>query len=44
MGKTNYALPKEKGLVIETFFNDVGLLDFDKIDEIEADGYKQAMN
>lgn len=43
MGKTNYALPKEKGLVIETFFNDVGLLDFDKIDEIEADGYKQAM-
>ncbi|HUX53710.1 MAG TPA: patatin-like phospholipase family protein [Williamwhitmania sp.] len=43
MGKTNYKLPKDKGLVIETSFNDVGLLDFDKIDEIEKAGYDQTI-
>lgn len=43
MGKTNYKLPKDKGLVIETSFSDVGLLDFDKIDEIEKAGYDRTM-
>lgn len=40
--ETNYSLPPDKGVLIETQFRDVGLLDFQKIEEIVAQGYRQA--
>lgn len=40
MQKTNYEIPKDKGILIESSFSDVGLLDFDKIDTINATGYR----
>jgi NTE family protein len=42
MQKTNYEIPKDKGILIESNFSDVGLLDFDKIDTIAATGYRNA--
>jgi NTE family protein len=42
MQKTNYEIPKDKGILIESNFSNVGLLDFDKIDTIAATGYRNA--
>ncbi len=40
MQKTNYKIAPEDGLLMETTFNNVGLLDFKKIDFIEKAGYE----
>ncbi|PTN08144.1 patatin-like phospholipase family protein [Mangrovibacterium marinum] len=40
MQKTDYQIPPGKGILIESSFSNVGLLDFDQIDTIEAIGYK----
>jgi len=44
MQQTKYEVPPEKGILIETLFNDVSLLDFDKIDFIEQAGYNKAQS
>jgi NTE family protein len=41
--ETNYDLPDDIGIVIETHFDDVGILDFQKIHSIVEVGYKHAM-
>ncbi len=43
MFETNYKLPADKGLVIETKLQDVSLLDFDKVLELSEMGYIQTM-
>ncbi len=40
MHKTEYEIPDEKGILMETKFTDVGLLDFNKIDIIKDAGYE----
>ena len=40
---TNYNLPESKGILIDSKFTDVGLLDFDKIDKLVEIGYQNAM-
>lgn len=40
MQKTDYQIQAEDGIFMESTFTDVGLLDFKKIDQIEAEGYK----
>jgi Predicted esterase of the alpha-beta hydrolase superfamily len=40
--KTNYDIPTDKGLVIDSWSN-VGLMDFTKIQEIVDEGYKSAL-
>lgn len=42
MQKTNYTIDPKDGIFMQTTFNDVGLLDFKKIDQIESEGYKTA--
>ncbi|MDP4184636.1 MAG: patatin-like phospholipase family protein [Bacteroidota bacterium] len=42
MGKTNYNIPKDKGFLLETKFINVELMDFQKIDFIEQEGYLTA--
>lgn len=44
MQKTDYEIPPEKGLLIESSFEDIGLLDFDQIDAIKQTGYNQTQN
>lgn len=41
MTKTNYNLPDSLGILIETKFTDVNLLDFQKANEIIAKGYNE---
>jgi NTE family protein len=41
--ETNYDLPHRKGIVVETLFQNVGVLDFQKINEVVDQGYRQAM-
>ncbi|MFA6335792.1 MAG: patatin-like phospholipase family protein [Bacteroidales bacterium] len=41
--ETNYAIPEDKGMLIDSKFTDVELLDFDKIDDIVRTGYFNAM-
>ncbi len=43
MNRTDYNVPKNKGIMLESKFKDVGLLDFQKIDSIERKGYLTAM-
>lgn len=43
MSKTNYTIPEEYGIVIRNSFSDVGLLDFQKIDNIVDAGYKSCI-
>jgi len=43
MQKTDYQIKPEDGVMLKTSFTDIGLLDFDRLDEIEAEGYKTAM-
>jgi NTE family protein len=40
MQKTDYNIKTEDGVFMQTTFNDVGLLDFKKIDQIEKAGYE----
>ena len=44
MKKTDYDIPKDKGILLESTFNDVGLLDFDKIDLIDQVGYQKTQS
>lgn len=41
MRKTDYEVPADKGILIESSFTDVGLLDFDKYDELCDAGYRK---
>lgn len=43
MQKTDYQVPEDKGLLLETKFSTVNLLDFNKILTIEEAGYESAM-
>ncbi len=43
MRKTDYEIPDEKGILLETKFTDIDLLDFDKIDMINLAGYETSM-
>ncbi|HNX56531.1 MAG TPA: patatin-like phospholipase family protein [Prolixibacteraceae bacterium] len=40
MQKTDYTINPEDGVFMQTTFDDVGLLDFKKIDQIESSGYQ----
>lgn len=42
MQKTDYTINPQDGIFMETTFNNVGLLDFKKIDQIESAGYETA--
>ena len=42
MQKTDYTINPQDGIFMETTFNNVGLLDFKKIDQIEIAGYETA--
>lgn len=42
MQKTDYTIDPKDGIFMETTFNNVGLLDFKKIDQIEMAGYETA--
>ncbi len=44
MRPTNYEIPPEKGILLETKFNNIGLLDFQKYDFIAGEGRKTAEN
>jgi len=44
MRPTNFEIDPKDGILLETKFEDVGLLDFDKIDEAMAAGRKTAIN
>lgn len=44
MQKTDYNVPSQKGVLLETSFSNVSLLDFDKIDIIEQAGYNKAQS
>ena len=43
MHKTDYEIPDEKGILLETKFTNINLLDFDKIDLINEAGYQSSM-
>lgn len=43
VGLTDYNIPDSLGLVIDTHFSDVGLFDFQKIDQIFKAGYDNAL-
>lgn len=42
MHKTDYQIDPKDGIFMETTFNNIGLLDFKKIDQIEKSGYETA--
>jgi len=44
MQKTDYNVPSQKGVLLETSFSNISLLDFDKIDLIETAGYNKAQS
>ncbi|MEL7588925.1 MAG: patatin-like phospholipase family protein [Prolixibacteraceae bacterium] len=44
MQKTKYEVPSQKGVLLETSFSNIELLDFDKIDLIEEAGYNKAQS
>ena len=41
MKKTDYVIPDDKGILLESTFTNIGLLDFGKIDYIEQLGYEK---
>lgn len=41
--ETNYNIPEERGVLIDSKFEDVSLLDFNKIDEVVAEGYRNTI-
>lgn len=43
MQKTNYDIPKKEGIVLKFKYPDIGLMDFDKIKELEKIGYDSTM-
>lgn len=42
MRPTDYVIPDSLGILLETSFENVGLLDFDKLEFVEQQGYKTA--
>lgn len=44
MRPTDYNIPKDKGIVLETHFDNIGLLDFNKIDIAIEAGMKTTLN
>jgi NTE family protein len=44
MRKTEYEIDRKDGYLMQTNFNNVGLLDFKKIDQIEEAGYETAIS
>ncbi len=44
MQKTKYEVPPSRGVLLETSFSNISLLDFDKIDLIEQAGYNKAQS
>ena len=43
MRDTNYDLPPQKGMIIENRMEEIGLLDFQKVNELMAYGYNQTL-
>ena len=43
MQKTDYQVPPDKGILLETKFSNISLLDFDKVLEIEEEGYQTGL-
>lgn len=43
MQKTTYEVPKDKGILLETKFTNVSLLDFNRVLELEKQGYETTM-
>lgn len=43
MQKSDYSLPDSLGILLKFRFTDVGLMDFDRIDEISSIGYNRAI-
>ena len=43
MQKTDYSIPDSLGIVMDFKYNDVNLLDFDRLDELHDIGYKRAI-
>ncbi|HKJ41222.1 MAG TPA: patatin-like phospholipase family protein, partial [Sunxiuqinia sp.] len=41
--KTNYEVPKDKGILLETKFNNVNIFDFSRVLELEKQGYETTM-
>jgi NTE family protein len=44
MQKTDYTIPAEEGIVMTFKYNDVTLLDFDRLQELHNIGYNQTLN
>lgn len=44
MVETNYNLPREKGILLDQLYPGVGLMDFERIDELVQKGYDLAMS
>lgn len=44
MVETNYDIPSEKGILIDGDYTGVGLLEFDRLDELVQKGYELAMS
>ena len=44
MQKTDYQVPEKRGILLETTFSNVSLLDFDKLDIIEQAGYDKTIS
>ena len=42
MKKTDYTIPDNKGILLESTLSDINLLDFGKLDDIEQIGYEEA--
>jgi NTE family protein len=44
MQKSNYSLPDSNGILMTFKYSDVGIMDFDRIDELEKIGYDRTMS
>lgn len=44
MVETNYDIPREKGILLDQLYPGVGLMDFERIDELVQKGYDLAMS
>ena len=44
MQKTDYSLPDSAGILMTFKYNDVSLMDFQRIDELEKIGYDRTMS
>ena len=43
MQKTDYSIPEEDGILMTFKYDDVNLLDFDRLDELHDNGYRRTM-